>query len=55
MYQGLKTVKGKSKMLPLYQDKKEHEKKTLKTGLFFSFIDSFHEYDFFYFLDHIPS
>lgn len=24
MYQGLKTNQGKSKMLPLYQDKKEH-------------------------------
>ena len=24
MQQGLKTVKGKSKMLPLYQDKKRH-------------------------------
>ena len=24
MHQGLKTVQGKSEMLPLYQDKKEH-------------------------------
>jgi len=32
MQQGLKTVQGKSEMLPLYQDKKEqvqnHQKKT---------------------------
>lgn len=24
MYQGFKTVQGKSEMLPLYQDKKKH-------------------------------